>query len=397
MNSIIVEETGNIRLSYIDSGPPEATHSTPYTTIFAVHGWMFNGAVFKKLLPLCSQANIRFVAINRRGYPGSSDLTDAEMEALNPDPSGSAEGDIEKEKNRLDYLRARGSEFLKFVNTFVQKQKLPPISEVEVEKGVTKKCGGIAFMGWSLGHSVTFAALANLEHEPKELQTMLATHLRTHILLEPAAVPVGAKPLPGTWVPTRDAPGMSPSSAIKLFTMLVTAYFTHSPGVVSLDPNKQTRDSSLMEHVSPALPSADHSNVPSIYNMSSSDAEEIVSLPPRPVPRADVAMTRTAALWLNGHKQNYFKACFSDVVRQQLLPEMKVVEVLGDKTAAITVAAFWQIWDDNQAEKEKQRTITGAKDVKDYVEFKLLKGANHFMHWDFPQETMDILKEILNG
>ncbi|KAF9255226.1 hypothetical protein L218DRAFT_982382 [Marasmius fiardii PR-910] len=393
-NSIVVEETRNVCLSYVDSGPPQIDHPTPYTTIFGVHGWMFNGAVFKKLFPLCSQTNIRFVAINRRDYPGSTDFTDVELEVF--EPSTAADTEIEKEKQRSDFLKARGMEFLNFVDTFIQKFKLPPVTQVGGELGTKKKCGGIAVLGWSLGHSVTFATLAHLEDAPKEIQTRLAAYLRIHILLEPATVPIGSKPLPGAWAPTRDSPGITPASAIGLYMVLLSAYYLHGPGVVTLDPKLQTRDPTLMEHVAPALPTRDGPNTPSIYNMSSEDVEEIISLPPRPYPRADALMSRTARFWLDIHRVNYTKACYSETVRKKLLPEMKVVEVITDKTSSNIVGAFWQIWDDNEAEKEKEKTITGSKDVKDFVEFKLMKGANHFMHWDYPEETMKVFAEILN-
>ncbi|KAJ8094948.1 hypothetical protein PM082_010164 [Marasmius tenuissimus] len=388
MNSILVDETNDIRLSYYDSGPPETTE-IPYTTIFAVHGWMFSGAVFKKLLPLCNAANIRFVAINRRGYPGSTALSDADIAAFNNDPSNPL-SDAEKEQKKLDFLKARGSEFLAFVDVFIRQNQLPPISAVD---GDSKKLrGGIAFLGWSLGHSVTFPALANLEHEPKEVQARMAEYLRLHILLEPAAVTIGCKPVPGTWVPTRDSPSMAPASAMNLFVLMVTAYFNHpAPNAVSLDPGNQTRDSLQLEHVAPAYPAP----VPSIYNMTSGDVEEIVSLPPRPLPMADILMTRTAPLWLDVLRVNYQKACFGDVVRRELVPRMKVVEIVGDRSAAIVISAFWQVWDDNEGEKGKQRVIDG--EGREFVEFRVMKGVNHFMHWDFPKETVDLLKDILDG
>ncbi|KAG7095832.1 hypothetical protein E1B28_006527 [Marasmius oreades] len=391
MNTIIVEEARNVHLSYTDSGPPKIDHSTPYTTIFAVHGSMFNGAVFKKLFPLCSRANIRFVSINRRGYPGSTDFTDKELEVFSP--TTDAETESEKQKQRVDYLKARGRELLTFVDTFIQKHDLPPISKVEGEMGTKKKCGGIAILGWSLGHTVTFATLADLEDAPKEVQARLAAYLRAHILLEPPTIMIGRKPFPGTWVPAWE-PSFTPTSATGLFMVLVSAYYIHGPGVVTLDPKLQTRDPTLMEHVAPALPSKDSSNVPSIYNMTPQDVEEIVSF--HPVPRADALLSRTAMLWLDLHQVNYAKACYSETVRKRLLPEMKVVEIIADRTSAVVAGTFWQIWDDNEEEKEKVRKVTGLKDVKDFVEFKLMKGANHFMHWDHPQETMDLLVEILN-
>ncbi|KAL0058843.1 hypothetical protein AAF712_014447 [Marasmius tenuissimus] len=163
---------------------------------------------------------------------------------------------------------------------------------------------------------------------------------------------------------------------------MVTAYFTHpAPNAVSLDPGNQTRDSLQLEHVAPAYPAP----VPSIYNMTSGDVEEIVSLPPRPLPMADILMTRTAPLWLDVLRVNYQKACFGDdVVRRELVPRMKVVEIVGDRFGMIM-----------RGREGKQEVIDG--EAREFVEFRVMNGVNHFMHWDFPKETVDLLKDILDG
>ncbi|KAI0713888.1 hypothetical protein C8Q76DRAFT_732741 [Earliella scabrosa] len=53
----------------LDSGAP--TGSTDYTTLVLVHGLMWHGANFEKLLPYAKQNNARIIAVNRRDYPGS--------------------------------------------------------------------------------------------------------------------------------------------------------------------------------------------------------------------------------------------------------------------------------------------------------------------------------------
>ncbi|ESK97797.1 hypothetical protein Moror_17362 [Moniliophthora roreri MCA 2997] len=377
MQSLSVDEKASVHLSFLDSGPPQSHN---YTTIFAVHGLLFSASVFKKLLPLCAESNIRLVAINRRDYPGSTALTEEELEVFS-DNSDSAE----QNGRREEFIRARGLELMTFMNVFIQKHDLPPISEVNGSKS-----GGVALLGWSLGNATTFSAIASISSAPEATRKRFSAYLRTLILLEPALVPLGMKPLPGSWVPTRDAPGITPSSAARLMAMLVTAYYTHSPDAISLDPQKQVRDPAKLEHVAPALPSDGQTHTPSIYSMSEEDMSEIVLLPPRPVPRADLGVSRQAALWIDAHHVNYYKACFSEEFREKLLLNMKVVDIIGDKTVSIVAAGLWRVWDDNEKEKRIRNTS------KDFVEFRLMKGFNHFMHWDYPQETMAVLAEILS-
>ncbi|KAK7056283.1 hypothetical protein VNI00_002836 [Paramarasmius palmivorus] len=376
MESLIVEE-GKVQLGFLDSkAPPQ---SRVYTTIFAVHGMLFSGAVFKKLLPICLESNIRLVVINRRDYPGSTALTEDELGVFS-DTSES----LEQNARRVDFTRARGLELITFMDLFIQEHNLPPISEVN-----GKKIGGVALLGWSLGNASTMPAIAEIANVSESTKVRLNAYLRTLIMLEPALASLGMPPLPGGWVPTRDSPNISPSSAGPLLGMLVSAYYDHSPGAISLDPQNQNRDPTKLEHVAPALPSPGRPSVPTIYNMSPEDVAEIVRLPPRPVPRADLGLSRQAALWKEVHHSYYYKACFSEEIRGKVLPGTNIVLIMGDRTVGTMVGALWQIWDDNAREMES-RNIS-----KPFVEFKLMNGANHFMHWDFPQKTVDILKEIL--
>jgi hypothetical protein len=188
MDSLVVEE-GKVQLGFLDSRAPQ---SQDYTTIFAVHGMLFSGgalkalysivytyqirsstAVFKKLLPICLENNIRLVVINRRDYPGSTALTEDELGVFS-DTSESPEQNV----RRADFTRARGLELITFMDLFIQKHNLPPISEVN-----GKKTGGVALLGWSLGNASTMPAIAEIANVSESTKVRLNAYLRTLIML----------------------------------------------------------------------------------------------------------------------------------------------------------------------------------------------------------------------
>ena len=108
---------------------------------------------------------VRFVAINRRGYKGSTRFTDADKAVVT---SGTNE-------EKADWLRARGSEIAHFVDGFIQREKLPPISP-------DGKRGGVALVGWSLGVLFTTAAIAHVAAFSPQVQERLSTHLLVHLM-----------------------------------------------------------------------------------------------------------------------------------------------------------------------------------------------------------------------
>ncbi|KAJ2990732.1 hypothetical protein NUW54_g8388 [Trametes sanguinea] len=132
MQSLSVSDNG-VQLSYIDSGlPPSADEG--YMTFFLIHGSAFTAYIFERLLSLGASAKARFVAINRRDYPGSTPLTPEDHNTL---VSGTDE-------QKTSYLKARGLEVASFVDHFVVNNSIPPISEDGTR-------GGFVLVGWSLG------------------------------------------------------------------------------------------------------------------------------------------------------------------------------------------------------------------------------------------------------
>ena len=108
---------------------------------------------------------MRFVAVNRREYKGSTLFSDAEKAVLT---NGTDE-------QKLQWLRDRGNELATFIHTFIRQRNLPPAS-------ADGKSGGVALLGWSMGVSTTMATIANVDSFAPDIQLSLGSHLRVHIM-----------------------------------------------------------------------------------------------------------------------------------------------------------------------------------------------------------------------
>jgi hypothetical protein len=180
---IISVSDGKIKLAYYDSGvPPQFS----YITFFAIHGLGFSAgkwwshldcsrcnffshqmskAVFSRVIASAPRAGVRFVSIVRRGYRGSTDFTEEELCILS---KGS-------EEQRTEFLKDRGFEILQFIDAFIQRERLPIISDDEQK-------GGFCILGWSFGNAMAIAAVSHSNLLPEPSRMRVNSRLRTLIL-----------------------------------------------------------------------------------------------------------------------------------------------------------------------------------------------------------------------
>ncbi|KAH9918265.1 Alpha/Beta hydrolase protein [Fomitopsis serialis] len=341
MTSLVINDQG-VELRYTDSGAPPNTSSTPYMTLFMVHGMGFTGPIFKKIQALAHSSNLRVVAINRRGYAGSTPFTPEEAAAP---LTGSDE-------DKAAYIANRGIEIASFIDIFIQKHNIPPIA-------AGRKGGGVGLLGWSAGNVSTVSAVAHVGALPPEVQKRLALYMRALVMQEPPSGSLGI-PLPaGTW-----SPGLSPSIPKKwhksFFTQWITSYFDHG--------DLSTRDTDVLSYVVPSI-----LRRPSIYSMSDDDRREFVE---EVAESAIMLSTMPQALAM------YRRACFDRAARAQL-SELNVWFLTGDVTCSFSIAAFWAIQDDDNERGGG------------FVHYKMIPGVNHFMHWDDPEKAVQAYLEAL--
>ncbi|KAJ6458696.1 hypothetical protein DFH09DRAFT_1115381, partial [Mycena vulgaris] len=298
--TLAIDSNGTV-LSFTDSGPPE---NKDYITVFAVHGIACNGLIFKKVQALARANNIRFVAINRRPYIGSTPYTEAESVTL---CTGS-------ETEKAHFIDARGIEFATFVETFVQKYDLPPISP-------DGKSGGVALLGWSAGNLVTAAALNSLE---------------------PPSVIFGLPAAPLTWSPYVEA-SVPAKMHPRLATQWLSAYFDHG--------DLSANGVDAIEYIVPSLRCH-----PSFYSMSSSEVAEI----------ADESISEFPGMFMRMEQANdvYRRVCYGPECKS-LAPLLKTTLIVGEATISFRLTALLSIRADNSA-------------LGGDIRFSLVDGANHF-------------------
>jgi hypothetical protein len=125
----------------------------------------FSIAIFKRVQDVAIKKGVRFVALNRRGYPGTVPYSEEELNIL-----------VNGTKEQKDaWHRDRGHEVGMFVHKLIDKENLPPIS-------ADRKTGGIVLVGWSAGGSLANATIAHVETLPSEVRTRLALCIRSLIV-----------------------------------------------------------------------------------------------------------------------------------------------------------------------------------------------------------------------
>ncbi|PPQ67321.1 hypothetical protein CVT25_005905 [Psilocybe cyanescens] len=154
---------GGIELSYTDSGPP-ASSSTDYTTVIIVHGMGFNAHGFEKLHDLAAKYNLRTIAFQRRGYQGSTEYTDSELD--------------DQYNGRKSCGDRLALELAYFCQHVAEEHHIPL-------KSKDGKSGGIAILGWSMGAVSAMSIFSDSTNLPSDIHDNLAKYIRNLVLYDP--------------------------------------------------------------------------------------------------------------------------------------------------------------------------------------------------------------------
>jgi hypothetical protein len=132
-------------------------------------------AIFRKSQTLTPAFNLRFVAINRRHYPGSTPLSDEDVAVIQ---NVNGPDDV-----KTAFMRERGQEILSFIDAFIRTEDLPPISG-------EGSSGGIAILGWSAGCYFLTAAIAHIDTLELAAQERFRSYMRSTIMLGMYLIPI---------------------------------------------------------------------------------------------------------------------------------------------------------------------------------------------------------------
>ena len=125
-------------------------------------------AVFRRLFPVAKTRGLRLVAVNWRDYPGSTPYSPAELDAFG------AAGSPEIQEAAM---REEGFQLARFLESFIAKEKIPPIARDRDGK----RTGGLSVMAWSLGNVNLLPLMANAYLLEGDTKALLQLYLRTFL------------------------------------------------------------------------------------------------------------------------------------------------------------------------------------------------------------------------
>ena len=141
------------------------------------------------MIPFAVANRIRLILVNRRDYPGSTPLSDAELAEL-----GSS--DL---KTRAKALAQQGLDIGLFLAWLIREENIPPV----VIDRDGKQQGGIALVAWSLAHTPLAGFLAHADSLPTDALRVLDPCLRAYCIFgehtnsSPPPIPDPATLIPG--------------------------------------------------------------------------------------------------------------------------------------------------------------------------------------------------------
>ncbi|KAG6867737.1 hypothetical protein C0993_011819 [Termitomyces sp. T159_Od127] len=278
--------------------------------------------IFEKMLTVASKKGTRFVALNRRDYPGST--------AYRPEELHIVVSDVTDEEKHAEF-QARGIEIATFIDNFIKKNNLPPISK-------DQKAGGIILLGWSLGSATALSTIANARALPSD----------TVARLDPAPIVLGLPTPRESWVPLV-GDHLPQGLRLAAFGQWVAGYFDHG--------DLAKRDLSALSWVLPST-----NRVPTIFNIPTEKLAEA----------ARYGDDGSNDLLYMMHFVNQFKAAYKRVVHdtetQRLFPSLEQVLLVGERSGAFAIAGMWAAEDD-------QKESGGHQNLK----INLVPGINHFV------------------
>ncbi|KAI0072578.1 hypothetical protein K474DRAFT_1711475 [Panus rudis PR-1116 ss-1] len=410
MPLVPVDEKGTV-LYYEDSGAP-ANRNNVYTTVIIVHGTNWNGGVFRKVLPLGSEHNLRVITVNQRDYTASTPPSASELAQLTS----------QSPRERLQYLKDRAKEIAKFVLWIITNENLPPPDANHSGGGRAE--GGVSLVAWSSGNHLLlpFLALGGDFLSPQE-QSLMGKYLRSYVMFDSPPDTSGISPPilgdPNT-TPANNYTVLEDPEVAKAYGALASSYFTHSPTVLGalqtistsshpFDNPVSVTDADILKGLA-VVP--DTSLPPSITGMPEGMAEPVESLTRSQIPVVLIGegiytYTRQRALF--GDANTAGLDIGEDVGGNGLwLPHVKMEIVSCGRGSAICVWNVWKLYglirdrvvgsasqgSANSGGGQSTGTATSSAIVRP-VHFHLWKDFNHFPHWDHPQEFIKSLVEIV--
>ncbi|CAL1703076.1 unnamed protein product [Somion occarium] len=344
------------QLYYEDSGVPDSA-PTDYKTLVIVHGTMFNGGIFKRILPFASHNKARVILVNQRDYQHSTPFNKEELEAL-----------TSHNKDQQDsFIRDRVRELANCLIWLIEHEDIPPISS-------DRKTGGLAVIGWSSGNCLMFPFLALSDEviSDKNQKDVLSKNIRAVVIYEAAGLAWGLPSPPSV----EDL-----ALTYEMFGPLVGAYFDHRPEILdylespSLD--KFTTDDEVHSVLS-YMPATDRT--PTMDRVPAEILSEVAE-PPETFYRSMIPV-----LILNSE---LYRSYATLAVRAGAFPNAPVEVVVCGRSLANIVHGAYRF----QRDLLEDRLVRKIENQRK-TSFHVWREFNHCPQWDEPGKFIELMTDV---
>ncbi|KAG6860866.1 hypothetical protein C0995_006546 [Termitomyces sp. Mi166 len=196
MPSITIDN--DITFYYTDSGTPS---ESTYAAIFFIHGHTFHSGIFQRLAKFAGSRQLRVIALNRRGYPGTTPYTNGEQQVLR-------KGSFEERK---EFLYEQGKLIALVVDGLIQQLSLPQ---------------QVTVAAWSLGTALLLSMYCSINRLTNDVQQRLKRSVKAFVFLDTTTYPLGIPTPPGGYIPLFDS-SLSPEQKAVAFSKWISSYYQH--------------------------------------------------------------------------------------------------------------------------------------------------------------------------
>ncbi|KAF7351525.1 Aminodeoxychorismate synthase [Mycena sanguinolenta] len=325
-----------IELFYTDSGPLD---SASYTTLVVLHGSAFTGDGMVPLHRFAHQNDLRVILLNRRDYPGSTKYTDAELEDL--------------KAGRRIFQDRLAIQLAWFLEHFIDHENTPKLSADR-----------------NFGNATALSLFSNPDAIPKPLYQTIEPYLMSLVLYDPPHIALGYV-LPGqdsVYDPWTDPDYPTPEAVYDNFKHWVSSYYKH-PDIASGKPSGMSFEKRTERRTYTTWNDEQRAKY---FNTTAAVRTELPAYAP---PMQAILKTQT------------HDALFNADLVSSYFPNVEVFHISGTETC------YFCMWGYMESLRLYNEALARGDKVRP-TKFKLVEGANHFLHYDMPD---CLLKEVVQS